>query len=99
MGTIEKKFTASVTQIPLDELLRRVTIRTVNDIRFAAETIQEFSCANGLRAALTSDISSNEPMVDAEGTILAGDVFGWLADGERWWEDHRLALHSPLPRS
>ena len=99
MGTIKRNFSDSVTQIPLEELLRRVTIRTVADIRFAAETIKDFSCANGLRAALTADISAIEPMVDAEGTILAGDVFGWLEDGERWWEDHRLALHSPLPRS
>jgi DNA-binding CsgD family transcriptional regulator len=31
--------------------------------------------------------------------VLAAELFGWLADGERWWEDHRLALRSPLPRA
>ena len=99
MGEIAHLAPASVGRLSLDDLMRRVTIRTIDDIRGAAETIEQFARANALRAALTADISSNEPMVDADGNILASEVFGWLADGERWWEDHRLALHSPLPRS
>lgn len=99
MGEIAQLAAASVARLSLDDLMDRVTIRTIENIRGAAQTIEQFARANALRAALTADISSNEPMVDADGNILASEVFGWLADGERWWEDHRLALHSPLPRS
>ena len=99
MGEIAHLAPASVGRPSLDDLMHRVTIRTIDDIRGAAEAIEQFARAHALRAALTADISSNEPMVDADGNILAGEVFGWLGDGERWWEDHRLALHSPLPRS
>lgn len=80
-------------------LVERVTVRSTEGIRAAAEALNDFAAGYGLRAALCEDISSSETMVDGEGTALNGDVFGWLADGERWWEDHRLALHSPLPRA
>ena len=30
---------------------------------------------------------------------INADIFGWIEDGKRWWEDHRLALRSPLPRA
>lgn len=99
MGEAATTLDMPIERLPLDALMRRVTIRTVDDIRGAAETIERFARAHRLRAALCDDISSNDPMVDADGTILAGDLFGWLDDDERWWEDHRLALHSPLPRA
>ncbi len=81
------------------DLIERVTVRAPHDIRPAAEAFAEHVAALGLRAALCEDISSAETMTDADGTVLNGEVFGWLDDGERWWEDHRLALHSPLPRA
>ena len=76
-----------------------VTIRTVNDIRSAAVVLCAIAAERGLRVAACSDIASKEPMIDADGAILNGEVFGWMADGERWWEDTRLALSSPLPRA
>jgi len=80
-------------------LVEAVTVRCVEDIHDAAVILRDFAAAHGLRAALCDDIASKETMVDADGAVLAADLFGWLGDGERWWEDHRLALHSPLPRS
>ena len=80
-------------------LVDAVTIRCVEDIHAAAVALRDFAASHGLRAAMCDDIASVETMVDADGAVLAADLFGWLDDGERWWEDHRLALHSPLPRS
>lgn len=80
-------------------LLEAFTVRRAEDIHSAAVALRDFAAAHGLRAALCHDIASKETMIDAEGAVLAADVFGWLDDGERWWEDQRLALHSPLPRS
>lgn len=83
----------------LEELLELVTIRCVEDIHDAAVTMARVADERGLQVAMCDDISSKEPMIDADGTILNADVFKWVADGARWWEDHRLALHSPLPRA
>ena len=80
-------------------LAARVTIRSVDDIFGAATALSEAAAARGLRVAACSDIASKEPMIDADGGIINGEVFGWMADGERWWEDTRLALSSPLPRA
>jgi DNA-binding CsgD family transcriptional regulator len=85
--------------VDLDALIERVSVRSIDDIHDAAVGLRDFAADYGLRAAICDDIASKEPMIDADGNILAADVFGWLADGERWWEDHRLALHSPLPRA
>ncbi|WP_447952896.1 helix-turn-helix transcriptional regulator [Sphingopyxis chilensis] len=86
---------------PMDAktLVDAVTVRNVEDIHDAAVVLRDFAAAYDLRAALCDDIASKETMVDADGAVLAADLCGWLGDGERWWEDHRLALHSPLPRS
>ena len=81
------------------QLLEQVTIRCVEDIHDAAVAMARIAQERGLQVALCDDISSKEPMVDAEGTILNADIFRWLDEGARWWEDHRLALHSPLPRA
>jgi len=83
----------------LGAMLEQVTIRNVDDIHDAAVALNTIANDRGYRVALSDDISSSETMVDADGTILNADLFGWLDDGERWWEDHRLALHSPIPRS
>ena len=94
---LQNKILPELTQ--LGGLLKRVTIRSAEDVRDAAIFINAIANEHGFRIALSEDISSSEPMVDADGTILNADLFGWLADGERWWEDHRLALHSPIPRA
>ncbi len=83
----------------IEQLLDRVTITCPEDIHDAAENLALIARERGMQVAVCDDISSKEPMVDADGTILNADVFRWLDDGARWWEDHRLALHSPLPRA
>lgn len=86
-------------QAPLDALLEQVTVRCIEDIHDAAVALKQIAEERGFQVATCDDISSKEPMIDSEGTILNGDIFGWLEDGKRWWEDHRLALYSPLPRA
>lgn len=81
------------------DMLEAVTVRSIEDIHDAAVAMSTIAEERGMQVCTCDDISSKEPMVDAEGTILNGDVFGWLDDGQRWWEDHRLALYSPLPRA
>jgi len=75
----------------------RLTIRSLDDIRPAAEALHEMVMALArLRTAPCANIASKEPMVDAHGAVLALDVFGWTDPGPRWWENARLALTSPL---
>ena len=83
----------------IDQLLDEVTITCLEDIHDAAETMARIAKERGMQIAMCDDISSNETMLDADGSILNADVFNWLDDGARWWEDHRLALGSPLPRA
>lgn len=83
----------------LEQLLEKVTITCVEDIHDAAVNLARIAQERGMRVAVCDDISSKEPMVDADGTVLNADIFLWLDEGARWWEDHRLALHSPLPRA
>jgi DNA-binding CsgD family transcriptional regulator len=81
----------------LNDLLRRLTIRAVEDIRPAAETLRDTALSLAqLRVGACANIASKDPMVDAEGKILASEVFGWCEPGERWWERRNLALTSPL---
>lgn len=83
----------------LNHWLARVTITDVADIHGAAIALAQASSDRRLRVAACVDIAAKEQMVDAEGAIINGEIFGWMADGERWWEDSRLALNSPLPRA
>ncbi len=78
--------------------LDSVTITSPGEIRPAAEAIHNIAQSYNLRIAASADISSKAHMVDADGELINKDVFGWVAEGERWWEDTRLALSSPLPR-
>lgn len=82
-----------------DERLEKVTIRTPDDIRAAAQSLHDIARALGFRVALCADISSRRPMIDAQGHSLNADVFGWVKRCERWWEDAHYALHSPIPRA
>lgn len=90
---------AAATHGNIEQLLDTVTITCTEDIHDAAVNLANIAQARGMQIAVCDDISSKEPMVDADGTILNADIFQWLDDGSRWWEDHRLALHSPLPRA
>ena len=73
-------------------------IREPADIRRAAETLAELVGAIGaFRPAPSHDISSKQPMVDAEGSVLCAAVFGWTDPSEWWWSRQHFGLSSPLP--
>lgn len=97
MATNIVEFHARTEAESLEQLLKRVTITCTEDIHDAAVAIAQMAQERGMQVAICDDISSTEPMIDADGTILNADVFRWLDDGSHWWKDHFLALHSPLP--
>jgi DNA-binding CsgD family transcriptional regulator len=80
--------------------LAAVSIRSVDDVRRAAEALRDIALRRGgMRVAVCDNIASKATMLDADGNVLAADVFGWTGDDERWWADTRLALSSPIPRA
>lgn len=81
------------------ELFERITVRSLRDIRPAAEALNQAALERGFRIAACADIASSQQMADGDGRLINSEVFGWKADGERWWEERRLALNSPLPRA
>lgn len=99
MATQVAELRQSVAPDDLAQLLESVTIRSSEDIHDAAVALANVAAERGMQVSTCDDISSKETMLDTDGTVLNADVFGWIADGERWWEDHRLALSSPLPRA
>jgi len=50
----------------------------------------------GMRAAPQHDIADKRTPTDAEGNLLARDVFGWHDDLRVWWRNSRIALDSPI---
>ncbi len=79
------------------DLVDRLTIRSLADIRPAAEVLHHASLAlAGLRTAPSANIASKHPMLDEQGAVLASEVFGWVGPAQRWWENTRIALTSPL---
>ena len=83
----------------MEDIVESVTVRCAEDIHDAAVALKALAEERGLQVATCVDISSKETMLDSDGTVLNADVFGWVEEGRRWWEDHRLALNSPLPRA
>jgi DNA-binding CsgD family transcriptional regulator len=83
----------------LPELLKAVQINSIEDIHDAAVALQGIGQEYGLKMAICDDISSREPLIDDNGVVLNADVFGWVEDKERWWEQNSLALHSPMVRA
>ena len=81
------------------DAFEQVTIRSVDDVRKAAIVIKDIGSRLELNIAACADIASKEQMVDADGGIINAEIFNWTADGERWWENGRLALSSPIPRA
>jgi len=81
------------------DILESVTVKNADEINGAAHAIQQVADAHKMRVAVSDDISSKSQLVDADGLLINRDIFGWTAEGERWWEDTRLALSSPLPRA
>ncbi|WP_310497446.1 helix-turn-helix transcriptional regulator [Sandarakinorhabdus sp.] len=80
--------------------LAAVSVRSMADVHRAAEALRDIALSwCDLHVVAVDNIASKHPMVDADGTVLAADVFGWTGDSEHWWKDSRLALSSPLPRA
>lgn len=80
-----------------DSRLAAVRVHNARGIRAAAEALRESAQEiAGLRVAVTDNIASASPMRDADGAILASEVFGAETD-QCWWAMPHLALTSPLP--
>lgn len=80
--------------------LAAVSVRRMADVRRAAEALRDIALAcSGLHVVAHANIASKEPILDADGNVLAADVFGWTGESEYWWKDSKLALSSPLPRA
>jgi LuxR family transcriptional regulator, quorum-sensing system regulator CciR len=74
-----------------------VRITGPEDVRRAAEALHKISMETAqMRVAPAHDIADKRTPVDAEGAILARDVFGWEAEDKVWWKNSRIALDSPL---
>ncbi len=74
-----------------------VRIAGPHDVRRAAEALHKIAMDNAdMRVAPAHDIADKRTPVDAEGNILARDVFGWNAEDKVWWKNSRIALDSPI---
>jgi DNA-binding CsgD family transcriptional regulator len=73
-----------------------VRVSGPGDIRRAAEALHKIAMSCGMRAAPAHDIADKRTPVDADGNLLAKDVFGWSEDDRVWWRNSRIALDSPL---
>ncbi|MDE2620310.1 MAG: helix-turn-helix transcriptional regulator [Sphingomonadales bacterium] len=78
------------------ERIDAVRVDAPQDIRRAAQALHEIALSCGLRAAPAHDIADKRTPVDAEGNVLARDVFGWPEEARVWWRNSRIALDSPL---
>ncbi|WP_225207377.1 helix-turn-helix transcriptional regulator [Novosphingobium huizhouense] len=77
------------------ESIDQVRIGGPADVRRAAEALHAIALGCGMRAAPAHDIADKRTPVDADGNILANDVFGWN-DEKVWWRNSRIALDSPI---
>ena len=78
------------------ENIDAVRVSSPDGIRAAAQALHDIAMAFGMRAAPAHDIADKRTPVDAEGNILATEVFGWSDDERVWWRNSRIALDSPL---
>ena len=80
-----------------DDLLAAVRVERASGIRPAAEALRDaVQAIAGLHVDVTDNIASSAPMRDAQGAVLASEVFGTPGEGG-WWTKPQLALTSPLP--
>lgn len=87
-----------MADIPLPfDALDPFRVADIAAIRPAAEALRD-AVMNlcGLRTAVCHDIAVPQPMRDADGAVLASDVFGFVGEDARWWQFPQLALSSPL---
>ncbi|HQS71548.1 MAG TPA: helix-turn-helix transcriptional regulator, partial [Novosphingobium sp.] len=72
------------------EAIDSVRVTGPQDVRRAAEALNVIATGAGMRAAPAHDIADKRTPVDADGNILARDVFGWN-DEKVWWRNSRIA--------
>ncbi|MFM6852609.1 MAG: helix-turn-helix transcriptional regulator, partial [Sphingopyxis sp.] len=65
-------------------------------MRAAAEALNAIAIECGMRAAPAHDIAGRRTPVDADGSLLASEVFGWTNEDNVWWRNPRIALDSPI---
>ena len=83
-------------QLLSQENIDAVRVASPDGTKVAAQALHRIAMEYGMRAAPAHDIADKRTPVDAEGNILATEVFGW-GDGEGvWWRNSRIALDSPL---
>jgi len=77
--------------------VKEVRIGGPDDVRRAAEAFNRIVLdITEMRVAPTHNIAEKTTPVDADGAILARDVFGWENTGQVWWMNTRIALDSPI---
>ncbi len=79
------------------ENINAVRVADAHDVRRAAEALHRIVMdAAQMRVAPAHDIADKRTPVDADGAILASEVFGWDATDRVWWRNSRIALDSPI---
>lgn len=76
--------------------LDAVRINRPEDVRAAAIALRDLAAGWGLRIACSHDLTDKNTPVDAEGRLLATDVFGWEDRPDAWFRKQRIALNSPI---
>ena len=85
----------SKTTVFSPAVIDTVRILSPRDVRRAAEALHGLAIEHGLRAAPAHDIADKRTPIDADGNVLARDVFAWT-DSKAWWRNGRIALDSPI---
>jgi DNA-binding CsgD family transcriptional regulator len=81
----------------LEAMVAPIRIAEVGGIRAAAEALRDMVAdLCGLRAAISHNIAIRDPMRDADGAVLASEIFGFREADANWWQFPQLALSSPL---
>lgn len=77
--------------------MEAVRVRSPEQVRACAENFRDLIGGHlDVRVCAVHDLATSRPMKDAEGHVLATDVFGWVEDGEQWWRLPQIAFHSPM---
>jgi DNA-binding CsgD family transcriptional regulator len=100
LESIDKKTRAAgAIEMAVTSDFSAVRIECKAGIRRAAEALRRIGQEIGdLRCAPVHDFADGSTMVDAEGNLLATDVFGWTGDDNHRWWDHisQIVLDSPI---
>lgn len=77
--------------------VKAVRVANPQDVRRAAEALHKIAIERAnMRVAPSHNIADKRTPVDADGAVLARDVFGWPESDHVWWKNTRIALDSPL---